>query len=446
MKAFLDSDSGEEIDVNFITFYTDYEKAANLCNSIRGENESLTTNFVKIHSNEKFTNDFKQKSVAILSFLKSNSLIKDDSLWFVLDAYDTLVLSNNMTFTPPLDGKVLFNAETNCYPDASLATKYPYKETRYEYLNAGAYVGRKKDIIALLEQCIPYMGNGNIDQLVFSRKYVEDGLNGIIQLDYNCEIFQTLYQIPQDECLSYSNIVGEARYLYNKETDTFPFIIHGNGLSDMSQFLAPAKPRYQEWQQDILNEKIVIYTPCSRPNNLEAMHKSIVKSCGSRNNFEWIVCFDSDDIPNDKIIANTTLNEKNAASRSGNAQRNACIDHAAANYDGNTWMYCLDDDNIMHEDLYKELMAQPDDVDMVIFQQLSHNGKKRMGASDVIGVGQNDTANFAVRLKTIKDVRWVLDKYEADGIFALDVSKNAKNIVRVHKPLCYFNYLNPRRS
>lgn len=437
MKAYL-SDNGEEIDVNFITFCTDYNKTTNLRKSL---NDDITC----LIGAKPFTHDFKPKSVAVLNHLR-NGNYDDNSLWFVLDAYDVVVLSNNMTFTPPLDGKVLFNAESNCYPDASLATKYPNKETsRYKYLNAGAYVGRKKDIVALLEECIPHMGNGSIDQLVFSRKYVEEMGSGTIQLDSNCDIFQTLYQIPQDECLTYSNIAGEARYLHNKETDTFPFIIHGNGCSDMSQFLAEPKKRYND---DVLGKgkvNVVVYTPCSRPNNLEAMHKSIVKSCGDK--FEWIVCFDSSDVPHDKVTGNTIyLNVKNAASRSGNAQRNACIEHAIANCDTSSWMYCLDDDNIMHENLYAELMAQPDDVDMVVFQQLHHNGKKRIGASEVIGVGQNDTANFAVRLRTIGDVRWVLDKYEADGMFAFDVSQNAKNIVRIHKPLCYYNYLRPTKK
>lgn len=57
----------------------------------------------------------------------------------------------------------------------------------------------------------------------------------------------------------------------------------------------------------------------------------------------------------------------------------------------------------------------------------------------------SDSANFAVRLKTIGDVRWVLDRYEADGIFAKEVSENAKNIKHIHTPLCYYNYLDPNR-
>ena len=37
---------------------------------------------------------------------------------------------------------VVFNGETNCYPDKDLAVAYPHQDKKYKYLNAGMCMGR----------------------------------------------------------------------------------------------------------------------------------------------------------------------------------------------------------------------------------------------------------------------------------------------------------------
>ena len=66
-----------------------------------------------------------------------------------------------------------------------------------------------------------------------------------------------------------------------------------------------------------------IITPCSRPQNLETISKSINIP---RENYRWIVVFDLEEVPENIPENCEAYAIKDTKSTSGNAQRNYALD------------------------------------------------------------------------------------------------------------------------
>jgi hypothetical protein len=193
------------------------------------------SNFQQLSSNLKieilpellpWTWDFYPKSLSVYETLKT---INGETIAMVIDAYDVWAVNgatnekllNSIVNNFDLD-KITFNAEKNCWPRADLASQYPHVDSQWKYLNAGAYVGKAKNIVNALENLLPVIKNGD-DQLEFSKAYVNNLFN--IEIDYKCNVFQTLYMLGQNDLTSDN---GE---LINNITKTYPLLLHGNGKS-----------------------------------------------------------------------------------------------------------------------------------------------------------------------------------------------------------------------
>ena len=178
--------------------------------------------------------------------------------------------------------------------------------------------------------------------------------------------------------------------------------------------------------------KLTIITPSYRIDNLLELKKSI--------NFdyidEWIIVYDGS-----KIIDNPNLFENQENNKikeyvyedegtSGNPQRNYALTKIT---DSDTLLYYLDDDNIIHPNLYK-LLNIIDNNKLYTFNQ--HNRLK----GNNIFVGGIDTAMFIIPYKLCKNITWILDKYEAVGYYILECYNENKNIhIFVDNDLCYYN-------
>ena len=178
--------------------------------------------------------------------------------------------------------------------------------------------------------------------------------------------------------------------------------------------------------------KLTIITPSCRINNLLEIKKSI--------NFkyveEWIIVYDGS-----KIIDNPNLfkNQENNKIKeyvfksegiSGNPQRNYGLTQII---NPNTLLYYLDDDNIIHPNLYR-LMNIIDNNKIYTFNQVN-----RIKGNNV-NVGQIDTAMVIVPFELCRNEKWILDKYDADGYYIKKCydNNNSKHIY-VDNDLCYYN-------
>ncbi len=184
--------------------------------------------------------------------------------------------------------------------------------------------------------------------------------------------------------------------------------------------------------------KVTIITPCSRPENIIKLKESI--------NFEyvneWIIVHDkprhfslSDVYKNDKIKEYV-----HEGGTSGNPQRNFALD--MINYE--TYIYFLDDDNIIHYDLY-ELLNIIEPGYMYTFNQSRTEDVFPYTSSlkgDNLETGNIDTAMLLIDFKLCKEIRWIHEKYDADGYYIKECYESNKDKwIYVDNTLCYYNKL-----
>lgn len=193
-------------------------------------------------------------------------------------------------------------------------------------------------------------------------------------------------------------------------------------------------------------KKITIITPSIRPENLYKIKKSI--------NFdyinEWIIVYDGKKIiTNPNLFSNDDNNNKiteyvySGSGNSGNSQRNYALDNIK---NKNTYIYFLDDDNIIHPDLYDILKNIQNNKIYTFDQKRSSNVYPftELLKGDNIRLNNIDTAMFLIDYNLCnqtKPIRWITDKYNSDGIFIVQCYlHNKKNWIYIDKTLAFYNF------
>lgn len=177
---------------------------------------------------------------------------------------------------------------------------------------------------------------------------------------------------------------------------------------------------------------INIITPCSRPQHLHKISESINIP---KENYRWIVVFDSNELPEKDLIPENceVYLHTNKKSIVGNSQRNFALDLVERGH-----VYFNDDDTILHKDLWESVKDLDDDF--IHFKQSWKNGLLRMN-NDVVKVQKIDSHNFIVSKSAIGEIRWRESIYEADGYFAVECYENSKTKKKVDKVLSTYNSL-----
>jgi len=173
-----------------------------------------------------------------------------------------------------------------------------------------------------------------------------------------------------------------------------------------------------------------IITPCSRPDNLQVISESINIP---KDNYRWIVVFDALEIPTNVPDNCEAYCLKDNNSIYGNAQRNFGIDLVTKGH-----VYFNDDDTIIQQTLWDEIHDK-DFVDFISFKQSNKDNTLRLEGIE-IAINFIDSHNFITSFKCI-DTRWVLDRYNADAVFAIECYKNAKETLYIPKVLSVYNSL-----
>jgi hypothetical protein len=175
-----------------------------------------------------------------------------------------------------------------------------------------------------------------------------------------------------------------------------------------------------------------IITPCSRPENLIKISESINIP---KENYRWLVVFDSESLPDIELIPNNCESYcyKDLNSVSGNAQRNYAINLVDKGH-----VYFNDDDTTIDPNLWENVKDL--DYDFISFSQLHSEGHLRL-VGDVIEVGSIDSHNFIVTKELINGSFFILDRYDADGYFAKECRSKSKHHLFINKPLSVYNKL-----
>jgi hypothetical protein len=151
-----------------------------------------------------------------------------------------------------------------------------------------------------------------------------------------------------------------------------------------------------------------IITPCSRPENLYKIAESINIP---RENYRWLVVFDSNTIPNNIPGNCEAYAIKIKDSIVGNGQRNYALDLIKEGH-----IYFNDDDTTIHSDLWSNVYNKDNEEFISFIQQFKNNTFRLSGIS--IKLNNIDSHNFIVHSSIVGSLRWILNRYDADGIFA----------------------------
>ena len=173
-----------------------------------------------------------------------------------------------------------------------------------------------------------------------------------------------------------------------------------------------------------------IITPCCRPQNLDIISRSINIS---EDQYRWIVVFDLLEAP-DNIPDNCEAYAvKDSASTSGNAQRNFALDLVTHGH-----IYFNDDDTLIHSNLWEKVKDV--DADFISFKQSLPSGDLRLEGKSVT-LNNIDSHNFIMHSSLLGPTRWILDRYDADGVFANECWLKSKNYKYIDEVLSIYNVL-----
>lgn len=239
---------------------------------------------------------------------------------------------------------------------------------------------------------------------------IENIFKYYIENDYIDKLSEILNDFKEYYFLTFNH---EGKTIGNNNNKLFYLIKNGNSIFD-------------------LYKKITIITPSIRPNNLLKIKNSI--------NFnyvnEWIIVYDGSKIKDNPLLFKDNDKIKEYLYKgegiSGNPQRNYALDNIVIK---DTYLYFLDDDNEIHPDLYK-LLTIIDNNKLYTFNQ-----KDRING-DYIEIYNIDTAMLLIDYNLCKDIRWILEKYNADGYYIKECYlKNLDKWIYINNTLSTYNIL-----
>lgn len=165
--------------------------------------------------------------------------------------------------------------------------------------------------------------------------------------------------------------------------------------------------------------KLNVVTPCSRPDNLPAIHEALIPFVGK---IHWYIIYDMLKIDTrkgvyvPKVPWATVHATTDGESRFGNAQRNLALELIK---DG--WVWFCDDDNLptmLFIDNIEEVVRKYPEVDGIVCRQIFKGGVTRLRAMpENMVVNRVDSAQVILKRRLIGNTRFELGRYEADGIF-----------------------------
>jgi len=279
------------------------------------------------------------------------------------------------------------------------------------------------------------------------RRLYEDNYNDFIVLDNSLEIveltaildklhFDNMKCYSLKDC-NYDQLENYFNLIYKSCED---FII----LKYVEKEKINNNINVDEEKEDKKDDKIkvTLITPSIRPHNLLIIFNSI--------NFdyidEWIIVYDGKVLENNPLLfkEHTKISEyiySDENSMSGNAQRNYGIDVIS---NKSTYLYFLDDDNIIHPDLYK-LFDKLEANKIYTFNQRRPNNIYPFVDilnGNNIEINYIDTAMFLIDYNLCKDIRWINNKYNADGYYMKECFKNNETTwIYVDDLLSFYNFL-----
>ena len=208
----------------------------------------------------------------------------------------------------------------------------------------------------------------------------------------------------------------------------------------------------------VIMRKLVITTPCTRPENLGEIHRSIYCYASAAHfDIEWNIVFDAAALTEIPVAVLERFADDPSVILTFNRgdPRDQCPQHAHINsvlrslHGQDFWHYVVDDDNILHPELLArihEVLEQQPQARAFIFSQW-------VGGTDFSGVDVREAKPENVALAKIDQAQYFLHSslighrryptdYRGDGRFIVDVyHAEPSAFVFLPEVLCYYNKL-----
>jgi hypothetical protein len=193
-----------------------------------------------------------------------------------------------------------------------------------------------------------------------------------------------------------------------------------------------APPQFQSHQ------KLTVITPSVRPENIYRLYQTLQMEYVHK----WYIVYDGSRIAENPLLflnSHPQITEivytATETSACGNAQRNHILDIIERDQScAGTYLYYLDDDNIVHPNLYV-LLDKLDDGRIYTFDSVARLGNEP-------SINKIDTAQFLADISLVRGLRWVPYLYNADGHYIENACYlNREKWVYVNAVMAYYNYL-----
>lgn len=176
---------------------------------------------------------FNSKIEAFYNYLSS---IRGQIEHFIYaDSYDSFVLSTPKEVEDKLqnwDG-ITHITERACWPYEDWAAEYPNSPYPHKYLNGGGMIGSVKKFIQVYERCPIWDSGWDNDQIWQADNFLRKNEDGLIKLDWNCSIFQSIAFLENNDfrIVEFEEDAIMTKRILNIRTKTLPCFFHANGHS-----------------------------------------------------------------------------------------------------------------------------------------------------------------------------------------------------------------------
>jgi glycosyltransferase involved in cell wall biosynthesis len=251
------------------------------------------------------------------------------------------------------------------------------------------------------------------------------------------------------QLINYFNMVYKSvcnYYIYERIAPIAPNFADSNekGMGEEKGKGEGEEKEEEKGKREKKGKRVVLITPSIRPNNLIKIRDSIKFEYINK----WIIVYDGSKIAeNPKLFANDCFSDKieehvyKGDGGSGNPQRNYALDLIK---DMDTYLYYLDDDNVIHPELYTLLSTLEDNKMYTFDQQRPDNifPYKTLLKGDNVALYNIDTAMMLIDYNLCRNIRWDAHKYNADGLYITECyEKNKNNWVYIDKTMAFYNPL-----
>lgn len=177
---------------------------------------------------------------------------------------------------------------------------------------------------------------------------------------------------------------------------------HRMDLYDIGHWTNVVLPQYRRWLVDHppetqpmhLADPLYIVTPMTRPQNMTRIAETVA---ALPFDVRWII------VPAGKTPSY------------GGPERMRAFEAIPPN----AWVWCLDDDTVVHPEFGHELAraaANAEHVEAIVFGQAKADGSHRLGPTQSPAIGGIDTGQVVFRRRAADGIAWG-PKYDADGSF-----------------------------